>query len=88
MLTKVNSMLTTSPSNCRRVDLWAFRSALFWGECIIKQTFTVRRSAFGGAVRTSVTLMGQDIGNICCFSAWFDFVICELISGNKATNGD
>src|SRR5580704_14538909 len=25
--------------------------------------FSVRRSAFGGAVRTSVTLLGQDIGN-------------------------
>src|SRR6476660_5722568 len=25
--------------------------------------FGVRRSAFGGAVRTSVTLLGQDIGN-------------------------
>jgi hypothetical protein len=34
MLTNVNSMLTTSPSNCRRVDLWAFRSALCCGECI------------------------------------------------------
>jgi hypothetical protein len=28
-------------------------------------------------LRTSVTLLGQDIGNTCCFSSWFDFVICE-----------
>ena len=34
----------------RRMDVW--RSA-----------FGVRGSAFGGAVRTSVTLLGQDIGN-------------------------
>src|ERR1700722_10912843 len=34
MLTNVSSILTTSPSNWRRVDLWAFRSALCCGECI------------------------------------------------------
>ena len=28
-----------------------------------RSTFNVRRSPFAGAVRTSVTLMGQDIGN-------------------------
>src|SRR6202035_5064289 len=34
ILTSVNSMLTTNPSNWRRVDLWAFLSALCCAECI------------------------------------------------------
>jgi CRISPR/Cas system-associated endoribonuclease Cas2 len=32
-----------------------------------RSAFRVQRSAFRGAVRTSVTLMGQDIGNTVTF---------------------
>src|SRR5580692_2337941 len=41
------------------------------------RAFTVRRSAFG------VRRRSQDIGNTCCFSSWFDFVICEQISERR-----
>ena len=41
------------------------------GQCNQRRSpFTVRRRS-------------QDIGNSRCFSSWFDFVICELISDNK-----
>jgi glutamate/aspartate transport system substrate-binding protein len=42
-----------------------------------RSPFTVRRSAFG------VRRRSQDIGNTCCFSSWFDFVICEQISERR-----
>jgi len=51
MLTNVSSILTTSPSNWRRVDLWAFRSALCCGECIF--------SGASGSARILTAVVGK-----------------------------
>jgi hypothetical protein len=61
-------------SACRRVGVSAMGRI-----GVQRSAFGVRRSAFGvrrsaGVVRTSVTLMGQDIGNTVCFVR----VICSL----------
>jgi hypothetical protein len=60
---------------------------LRWAFNVQRSTFNVQRSPFGGAVRTSVTLMGQDIGST--ITALIDGLIPQTgqIAGRTA-NGE